>query len=129
MSRARMATPRVAAIERWRTMRRAQAVQARLACCSWRSRGQSTRGPMPPSRAGRRVRLTATETTGMSMPPMPTLRRPGTGSTTRAIRPMPTVRPLSAITRPAVAIAMVTAVWLSAPLARSSRQRVTSSSE
>ncbi len=124
-----MATPTVAAIERWRTIRRAQAVQARLAWASLRTRGQSTLGPMPPSRAGSRVRLTATETTGMSIPPMPTLRSPGTGSTTRAIRPMPTVRPLSAIARPAVATAMVTAVWLSAPLARSSRHRVTSSSE
>jgi hypothetical protein len=60
---------------------------------------------------------------------MPTLRRLGTGNTTKAIRPMATVSPLSNTARPAVERAVTTAVALSAPWARSSRQRVTTNSE
>ena len=107
----------------------AHALQARLAWASLRSRGQSTRGPMPPSRAGKSVTTTTIETRGMSIPPMPVDRSPGTGSTMSAISPMATVMPESTTERPAVSTALTTAAWLSAPRARSSRQRVTSNSE
>jgi hypothetical protein len=43
-------------------------------------RGQSTRGPTLDRIAGSRVSTTAVLTSGMSMPPMPMLRRNGTGT-------------------------------------------------
>ena len=87
------ATP--AAIQRQRTTRRAQAVQAREGLSSCRIRGQSTRGPMPPSRAGSRVRITAVLTSGISMPPTPMLRSSGTGIASRAQRLIATVPALA----------------------------------
>ncbi len=65
----RMASPTPAAIQRCRTTSDAHLVQNRLAVFSCRIRGQSTRGPMPPSRAGNSVVVTATLTSGMSIPP------------------------------------------------------------
>ena len=79
--------------------------------------------------AGSSVAVTSTETSGMSMPPRPMLRSPGTGSTTRASRPTPTVSPEKTTALPAVFIAAITAELLSRPCARSSRHRVTTSSE
>ena len=71
----------------------------------------------------------STLTRGISMPPTPTLRRNGSGSATSAQRPMATVVPLKTTAWPAVSIARCTAAALSRPAARSSRQRVTISSE
>ena len=110
-------------------MSRAHADHPREALSSWRMRGQSTRGPMPPRIAGSSVRTTATLTSGMSMPPRPIERRNGTGTTSSATRLMATVTPLARTAWPAVRTAVTTAVWLSWPCARSSRQRETTSSE
>ena len=122
-----MTTATPAPAHRCFTMTFAHRVQGRLALASWRIRGQSTRGPMPPSSAGNSVRTTIVETSGISTPPMPTLRRPGTGRTISANRPIATVRPDTATVRPAVSQARMTAEWLSSPCSRSSRHRVTSS--
>jgi len=84
---------------------------------------------MPPRSAGSSVSDTATETSGISMPPTPTLRSAGSGSTMSAIREMPTVSPEISTARPAVVIAETTASSFANPCARSSRQRVTSRSE
>ena len=53
----------------------------------------------------------------------------GTGRTTIDSSPMATVRPENTTARPAWFIASVTAAALSRPAARSSRQRLTTSSE
>ena len=87
------------------------------------------RGPTFDSRAGSNVSTTATLTSGMSMPPMPMLRRNGTGTTRSATRLIATVTPEASTACPAVAMATTTASSLSRPWARSSRQRDTSSSE
>ena len=120
-----MATAPAVAHHRRRTTNRAHLLQNVLVCASWRTRGQSMRGPMPDSRAGSKVLTTKMDTSGMSMPPMPVLRSPGTGSTMSAIRPMATVNPDSTTARPAVSAAAITASAGSRPRARSSRQRVT----
>ncbi len=73
--------------------------------------------------------MTAVLTSGMSMPPMPMLRSSGTGITSRAHRLMATVPALATTACPAYSIATTTASWLSRPCARSSRQRLTTSSE
>ena len=65
----------------------------------------------------------------MKNPATPTLRRNGTGRTTRASRLMATVSPEKTTARPACCIACVTAVSLSTPFAASSLQRVTTSNE
>ncbi len=75
----------------------AQAVQARDAVVSCRMRGQSTRGPIFDRRAGSRVNTTAVLTSGISIPPMPMLRRNGTGTTISASNEIATV-PADAIT-------------------------------
>ncbi len=100
-----------------------------LAVFSWRIFGQSTLGPMLDRIAGVRVRVVSTLASGISAPPIPMLRMKGTGSTTSASRPMATVTPLKITALPAVSMATTTASWLSRPWSRSSRQRVTSSSE
>ena len=87
------------------------------------------RGPTLESSAGSSVSTTATLTSGMSMPPIPMLRRNGTGTTTSATRLMATVTPEARTAWPAVFIATTTASSLVRPWARSSRQRETSSSE
>ena len=81
------------------------------------------------STTGRNVVATATDTSGTSTPPMPTLRSIGTGSTIMDSSPMATVSPENTTARPAWFIARSTAVWLSRPAARSSRHRLTTSSE
>ena len=124
-----MTSAEAAATNRCFTIKRAQAVQPRDARPSWRIFGQSTRGPMLDSIAGSSVSTTATLTSGMNMPPMPMLRRNGTGTTTRASRLIATVTPEATTAWPAVFIAMITASSLSWPCSRSSRQRDTSSSE
>ncbi len=124
-----MTTATPVAIQRRCTMVRPQSSQNRLAVFSWRMCGQSTRGPMVLRKAGSSVVATPTETSGMSMPPTPIERRNGTGMTTSATRPMATVSPLNTTARPAVTMAFSTAWWLVIPLVRSSRQRVTMSSE
>ncbi len=120
-----VATP--AATQRILTTPRAQADQPREGLSSCRIRGQSTRGPMPPSRAGSSVHTTRVLTTGMSMPPMPMLRSSGTGITSNAHRLIATVPALATTACPAYFIAITTASWLSRPCARSSRHRLTSS--
>ncbi len=87
------------------------------------------RGPMPPRIAGVRVSVVSTLVSGMSAPPMPMLRMNGTGSTISASRPIATVTPLNTIALPAVCIATTTASWFSRPWSRSSRHRLTNSSE
>ncbi len=57
------------------------------------------------------------------------LRRKGTGSTTIASRPMATAMPLKMTALPACSIVSTTASMRSRPLATSSRQRITMSSE
>ncbi len=84
---------------------------------------------MPPSNAGVSVSVAATLASGISAPPIPTLRMNGTGSTSSETSPIPTVSPLISTARPAVWIATTTASWLSRPWSRSSRHRVTTSSE
>jgi len=63
------ASARIAATHRRRTMSFAHAVQLRLALFSWRTFGQSIFGPMPPSRAGVKLRVVRTLASGMSAPP------------------------------------------------------------
>jgi hypothetical protein len=78
---------------------------------------------------GSSVIVTAPLTSGISIPPKPTLRRNGTGSATSASRLIATVVPLKTTACPAVSIARCTAASFANPAARSSRQRVTTSSE
>jgi hypothetical protein len=78
---------------------------------------------------GSKVTATRTETSGTSTPPMPTLRSIGTGSTIMDSSPIATVRPENTTARPAWFIASVTASALARPAARSSRHRLTTSSE
>jgi hypothetical protein len=92
-------------------------------------RGQSIRRPTLASSTGSSVTATSTLTSGISMPPKPTLRRNGTGSSTSATSPMATVTPLKTTARPALAMARWVASAAGWPWASSSRQRVTSSSE
>jgi hypothetical protein len=87
------------------------------------------RGPMPPRIAGVNVSVTSTLASGISAPPMPMLRMNGTGNTINASRPIATVTPLNTIACPAVCIATTTASWFSRPWSRSSRHRLTNSSE
>ena len=68
------------------------------------------RGPIVDSRAGSRVSTTATLTSGMSMPPMPMLRRNGTGTTSSATRLIATVTPEASTACPAVFMATTTAM-------------------
>ena len=74
-----MATAAPVAIHRCFTISRAHAVQPRAALPSCRILGQSTLGPILDSIAGSKVSTTDTLTSGISMPPMPMLRRNGTG--------------------------------------------------
>jgi hypothetical protein len=92
-------------------------------------RGHNSLGPVALSRAGTRVSDVATLKSGMSSPPRPMLRRNGSGTSTRAAKETATVTPLKRTDRPAVLIAARTAASLSRPVASSSRQRVTISSE
>ena len=129
-STASTATPAIAAGQRRRTTKRDQAVQRRPArsspVMSWR---RSSRSPTPASRTGSSVIAASTETIGIISPPKPIERMNGTGTTTSASRPMPTVMPLTATACPAVPIAATTAASPVSPLARCSRQRKTTSSE
>ena len=90
---------------------------------------RSSRGAMVARITGRRVIATSTEMSGMRRPPYPMLRRKGTGSTTRARRPMATAMPLKITAAPACCMVWSTASSGSRPAARSSRQRITISSE
>jgi hypothetical protein len=65
----------------------------------------------------------------MSMPPMPMLRRNGTGTTISASSEIATVPAEDTTACPAVRIASTTASPFSRPCSRSSRQRLTTSSE
>ena len=78
---------------------------------------------------GSRVVETATLSRGMSIPARPMLRRNGTDVSASAARLTVTVMPENRTERPAVADAASTAARLSWPSARSSRHRVTMSSE
>ena len=83
--------------------RRAHAVQPRLAWPSWRMRGQSTRGPMPPSSAGSSVIDDEDgDERDQHAADSRRERSPGTGRTTSATSPIATVRPDSTTARPAV---------------------------
>jgi hypothetical protein len=117
-----------AALQRWRTTKRAHAVQPRLAWSVRRVWRRSRRGPIVASTTGSSVIATATLTSGISMPAMPRLRRNGTGSATSASSEMATVVPLRTTARPACSMAFTTASWSVAPRWRSSRQRTTTSS-
>ena len=59
------------------------------------------RGPTTASRAGSSVSDASTETSGISMPPMPIERTSGSGSAISASRPMATVEPETITERPA----------------------------
>ena len=88
-----------------RTTSSAQRVQDPLALSSERRCGLSSRGPNFASTAGSSVSATSAETSGISIPPKPMLRRNGSGSATSASRPIATVVPLKTTARPAVSIA------------------------
>ena len=96
---------------------------------SVRSRGQSIRGPAVARITGSSVIATSTETSGTSTPPYPTLRRNGTGSTIIDSSPIATVSPEKITARPACSMATATASAFGRPAERSSRQRLTTSSE
>ena len=68
------------------------------------TRSRFTPLPMIPSTAGRSVIAAATDTSGMSTPPMPIERMNGSGSTTSSARPIATVTPENSTARPAVFI-------------------------
>ena len=114
---------------RCRTTALAIPAQARLGPTVARRRGHVSRGPAALSNAGTKVTDVATLSSGISSPPKPMLRRNGSGTSTSAASDTATVTPLSTTLRPAVVIARRTASSLSRPPARSSRQRVTTSSE
>jgi len=113
----------------WLATSRAHASHARLGRSSFLILGQSQRGPTDASIAGSSVSTTETEITGISAPPIPVLRRNGTGRTTSESRPTATVSPETKTDRPAVSIAARTASSFSRPWARSSRHLVTNSNE
>ena len=128
-SAASTAVDATAAAQRWRTTRRAQADQPRLARASRRLRGQSSRGPIVASTTGSSVTATATLTSAISRPAMPMLRRNGTGRATSASSEIATVVPLKTTAEPACCIALRTAVsFVTFGCWRSSRQRTTTSS-
>ncbi len=114
---------------RCRITQRDRRSQVRLTGGRSLRRGHTSRGPIDASRAGSSVTEVATLSSGMSSPPSPMLRRNGNGTKTSAASDTATVTPLNTTDRPAVAIAVRTAASLSAPFARSSRQRMTISSE
>jgi hypothetical protein len=91
--------------------------------------GQSSRRPAVSSSAASNVSAASTLITGISRPVKPTLRRNGTGRAISAARLTATVTPEKNTARPADAIARSTASAGDAPSPRSSRQRVTISSE
>ena len=119
----------IADAQRRLTTASAQRVQARDALSSVRRCGQSSREPSECRITGSRVSATTTLTSGISMPPIPTLRRNGSGSATSASRPIATVVPEKTTARPAVSIARTIASSPSCPWARSSRQRTATISE
>ena len=124
------AAPRAAAITGRRTTSRPKRSQNALDVVEpRRTRSRSRRGPMVESSTGSRLIAAAIEISGTSMPPMPTLRRKGTGSTIRESRPTATVSPLKMTALPAEPPAATIAASLSRPRSRSSRHLVTTISE
>ena len=118
-----------AATQRWRTTRRAQADQPRLARASRRLRGQSSLGPIVARTTGSSVTATATLTSAISRPAMPMLRRAGIGTASSASSEIATVVPLKTTAEPACCIAFRTAAsFVTFGCCRSSRQRTTTSS-
>jgi hypothetical protein len=103
--------------------------QKRLAVASLRIRGRSIRGPTAARIAGVRVIVASVLMSGMRMPPTPIERRKGTLSAVSDNRPIATAAPEKTTEWPACSTAIITALWLSRPWSRSSRQRVTTSSE
>ena len=86
------------------------------------------RGPTIASRAGSSVSEASTETSGISMPPMPIDRTSGSGSAISASRPMATVEPDTITERPA-RVTVATSAVSTSPCARiSSRKRMIISS-
>ena len=108
-SAARTAVAETAAIQRWRTTRRAHADQPRLAGAAARRRGRSRRGPTVASTTGRSVVATATLTPAISSPAIPMLRMNGTGRATSASSEIATVVPLNTTDEPACRMALRTA--------------------
>lgn len=109
--------------------RSAHQVQNRLPCPAERRRGQSSFGPSFDSTAGSRVSATSVAVEGMNRPDMPMPRTSEFGTTMSANRPSEATRPLNQTECPARFMAARTAASLVRPAARSSRQRVTTSSE
>ncbi len=87
------------------------------------------RRPSTASIAGSSVSVASTETTGISMPPMPIDRSSGSGSRTIASRPTATVVPEMITAWPACVIVSTSAVSTSRPSRSSSRKRKIISSE
>ena len=118
-----------AAGQRWRTIRRAQADQPRLACASRRFRGQSNFGPIVANTTGSSVTATATLTSAINSPAMPMLRMNGTGRASSASSEIATVVPLKTTAVPAWRIAFRTAIsFVTSGRCLSSRHRTTTSS-
>ena len=84
---------------------------------------------MTARQTGSKVTAARTATKGINMPPKPTLRRNGTGSTTSDSSPAAAVNPLSITALPAFSAADTTASSLLRPFSRSSRHRTTTMSE
>ena len=117
-----------AAQARCATTPRAMRVHSGLSVRAGRRRGHSSLGPIESRTTGSKVADTTTLISGMSMAASPMLRRNGTVVSASAARLTVTVMPENKTARPAVAVAVSTAAWLSRPLPRSSRHRVTMSS-
>ena len=124
-----IARPAAADTQRCRYTTAAHEENTRDGRRSVRSLGQSSRGPAVARITGSSVTATSTETSGTSTPPYPTLRSMGTGKTIMDSSPIATVSPENTTARPACSIASVTASSLARPAARSSRHRLTTSSE
>ena len=124
-----IASPAAAETQRCRYTSAAHEENTREGRRSVRSLGQSILGPTDARITGSSVVATSTETSGTSTPPYPTLRSIGTGSTIIDSSPIATVSPENTTARPACCIATATASAFSRPAERSSRHRLTTSSE
>src|SRR6185437_2339540 len=129
ISNAMMPSPTAADTHRCRYTIDAHEENSREGRRSVRFRGQSRRGPTDARITGSSVTATSTDTSGTSTPPYPTLRSIGTGSTIIDTSPIATVSPENTTARPACSIATVTASAFERPAERSSRHRLTTSSE
>ena len=123
------ARPLSATGQGWRSTNRAHRPQAPSSGWPWSTnrfgitRRLLIRVPNVASSAGSNVIAVVTETSGISIPPMPIERMNGNGITTRESRPTATVDPDTITERPACVIVSTSAGSTSAPSRSSSRKR------